>query len=390
MKEKRSAQKKMLIPSLLLALFSPCLADSRVEIHKIRHHVHPSFTRVVVETEKLREYNYNQLRSPDRVYVDIYQTRLNPLLHGQSFAVACDYLDKIRIAQKTHSTIRVVADLDFTKAYYRVWHLPDPFRIIIDIYPKVAPSPVEPSAPYPSMIRQLGLGARRVVIDAGHGGKDPGCVGRQKGYQEKDVVLDVALRLKKLLEAQENMEVIMTRETDIFLEPENRTLIANQKQADLFVSIHANASRSPRLSGVETFFLNFSEDPSVIATAARENATSSKNISEMRSIIEKIVENTKIPESRELAQNIQKSLVQTLSQKYSDVRDLGVKGGPFWVLIGTEVPSILVEVSFLSHPLEEERLGTPGYRQLVAQGIYEGIMTYKRSLEKPAVEKREV
>lgn len=367
-----------------LSFFSSSLSDSRVEIVELRHSIHPSFTRIVVETGKLREYVYSQLRFPDRIYIDIIMAKLNPLLHNKSFPVECDYLDRIRIAQKNQTTVRVVADLNLDKAYFRVWHLPDPFRIIIDIYPKISPPPTEfslPVQPKASMIRQLGLGIRRVVIDAGHGGKDPGCIGKS-GIHEKNVVLDVAQRLRRLLKADENLEVIMTRETDIFLEPENRTLIANQKQADLFISIHANASRNRKLSGVETFYLNFSQDPSVILTAARENATSSKNISQMKKIIEKIVQNTKIPESKELAKNIQDSMVHNLSQKYINVRSLGVKGGPFWVLIGAEVPSVLIEISFLSNPTEEKRLSTPAYRQIIAEGIYEGIISYKSSLEK--------
>jgi N-acetylmuramoyl-L-alanine amidase len=369
--------------SLVFIPFSS-LPDSRMEIHNLRYHTHPSYTRVVVDIGKLREYVFSELLSPDRVYVDIYQAKLNPILHGQTFLVDNDYLRQIRIAQKTSSTVRVVADLDFQKAYYRVWHLPDPFRIIIDIYPSKLPSlpqPPQPAKSGSSIIRQLGLGIQRVVIDPGHGGKDPGCVGKS-GLREKKIVLDVATRLKKILESKENLEVIMTRESDIFLDPESRTMIANQKQADLFISIHANANRSRKLSGIESFYLNFSQDPSVIATAARENATSTKNISEMRDIIEKIVQNSKIVESKELAESIQNGLVKCLSQEYSNVKSLGVKGGPFWVLIGGEMPSVLVEISHLSNPAEEERLKSPQYRQRVAQGIYEGIIEYVNSLGK--------
>jgi len=369
--------------SLIFLPFSS-LPDSRMEIHNLRYHTHPSYTRVVVDIGKLREYVFSELLSPDRVYVDIYQAKLNPILHGQTFLVDNDYLRQIRIAQKTSSTVRVVADLDFKKAYYRVWHLPDPFRIIIDIYPSKLPSlpqPPQPAKSGSSIIRQLGLGIQRVVLDPGHGGKDPGCVGKS-GLREKKIVLDVATRLKKILESKENLEVIMTRESDIFLDPESRTVIANQKQADLFISIHANANRSRKLSGIESFYLNFSHDPSVIETAARENATSTKNISEMRDIIEKIVQNSKIVESKELAESIQNSLVKNLSQNYSNVRSLGVKGGPFWVLIGGEMPSVLVEISHLSNPTEEKRLQSPQYRQRVAQGIYEGIIEYVNSLGK--------
>ena len=354
--------------------------DSRVEIHTLRYHVHPSFTRVVVEVGKVRDFNFNQLVLPDRVYVDIYQAKLNPVLHNQTYTVQTEYLSQIRIAQKARSTVRVVVDLDFGKAYYRVWHLPDPFRIIIDVYPKESPALPPPPKLKSSMIRQLGLGIQRIVIDPGHGGKDPGCIGKKK-LQEKSVVLDVSLRLKELLESL-GLEVILTRETDIYLAPETRTVVANQKQADLFISIHANANRNSKLSGVETFYLNLSQDPSVVETAARENATSTKNISKMRETLQKILQNTKIPESKELAQVIQNNLVQRLSQKYSGVRDLGVKGGPFWVLIGAEIPSVLVEISYLSNPTEEERLRNPEYRQLAAQGIYQGIIAYKNTLEK--------
>ncbi len=355
--------------------------DSRIEIHDVRYHIHPSFTRVVIEIGKVRDYNFNQLRSPDRVYVDIYQVKLNPSLHGQSYLVQCDYLEKVRIAQKNPSTVRAVIDLDFSKAYYKVWHLPDPFRLIIDVYPKDVPDLPPPPKLKTSIIRQLGLGIQRVVIDPGHGGKDPGCIGNQYKLQEKDVVLDVSLRLKALLESL-GLEVVMTRETDIYLPPETRTVIANQKQADIFISVHANASRNRKLSGVETFYLNLSQDPTVVETAARENATSTKNIGQMRETIKKILENTKIPESLELAQTIQKNLVQTLSQKYSALRDLGVKGGPFWVLIGAEVPSVLVEISFLSNSEEEEKLRDPQYLERIALGIYQGIIAYKSSLEK--------
>lgn len=136
------------------------------------------------------------------------------------------------------------------------------------------------------MIRQLGLVIRKIVIDPGHGGEDPGCAGKS-GLREKDVVLDVAKRLKKILESKENMEVILTRETDIFIPVENRTVVANQSQADLFISIHANASRNSHLRGVETFYLNLSQDSSVIETAVLENATSSTNISQMGETIKK-------------------------------------------------------------------------------------------------------
>jgi N-acetylmuramoyl-L-alanine amidase len=376
---------------LILALSLSGQSDSRIEVYNLRYHTHPSFTRIVVDIGKLREYYFSQLASPDRIYVDIYQAKLNPLLHGKSFVLDAGYLDRIRIAQKNHSTVRLAVDLNFEKIKrHHVWHLLDPFRIVIDIYPEeeappppsaIPPQPAKPAKEGYSMVRQLGLGVQRIVIDPGHGGKDPGCIGRN-GLQEKAVVLDVCKELKNLLEREEGIEVILTRETDIFLPVESRPVIANQARADIYISVHANSFPNKKRSGVQTFYLNFSQDPSVIAIAAQENATSTKSISEMEDIIKKIARNSKIVESIELAEIIQDNIVSTLSKSYKNVKDLGVKGGPFWVLIGGEMPSILVEISHLSNSKEAERLKSPQYRRYVAQGIYGGIKNYMESLGK--------
>ena len=388
---------KSLYAILLLSLFilfplhSQSQSDSRVEIYNLRSHTHTSFTRIVVDIGKLREYNFNQLPNPDRLYLDIYQAKLNPILHGSAEAVDNGYVNKIRIAQKNQTTVRVVIDLDFERIKrHHVWHLFDPFRVVIDIYPKTPAStspsgkvsqPAKPTKSGYSMARQLGLGIRRIVIDSGHGGRDPGCIGK-KGTLEKEIVLDISTRLKKILTAQTELEVTMTRESDIYIPVENRPVIANQKQGDIFISIHANSNPRKNYSGVRTYFLNFSTDSSVMATAARENATSTKNIRAMKDIIQQITRNSKIRESKELSQKIQKNLMDSLNKSYSGVKDLGVKGGPFWVLIGGEMPSILVEVSHLSNQKEEARLKTSQYRQKIAQGIFNGITEYINSLGK--------
>lgn len=382
MQRKKNIRQVVALLFLLFLFTYTSPSDLGVEVYKIRHFTHPSFTRIVIDIGKLREYVYNEIPSPDRIYVDIYQAKLNPLLHDKTYPVQNDYLQQIRIAQKTPQTVRVVADLNFKKIkHYHVFSLPDPFRIVVDIYPHQALNPPKPTKSGYSMIRQLGLGIRRVVIDPGHGGSDPGCIGK-KGTQEKKVVLDVSIRLKKLLDQNKNLEVILTRETDIYLPLEDRTVIANQKLADIFISIHANAHRNKKRSGVETFYLNFSQDPSVNEIAAQENATTTKNISKMKEIIKKIVQNSKIVESKELAGKIQTNLVKSLSEKYKNIKDLKVKGGPFWVLIGGEMPSVLVEISYLSNSKGESRLRRPQYRQQIAQGIYEGIMDYIQSLGK--------
>ncbi|MCJ7679311.1 MAG: N-acetylmuramoyl-L-alanine amidase [Candidatus Aminicenantes bacterium] len=382
-------------PAVLLLLVSPGSVAAQVEVYNLRPFTHPTHTRIAIDIGQLREYHSNRLVEPDRVYIDIYEAQLNPILHGKTILVDNGYIRDIRIAQKNKSTVRVVVDFDFDKIdRYQVWHLFDPFRIVIDIYPKkIIPSvptgkpaatPVQPAKPLDSgysLARQLGLGIRRIVIDPGHGGTDPGCVGKT-GVYEKDIVLDVCVRLKQLLKQQKGLEVFFTRESDIFIPPENRTVIANQKQADLFISVHANANPRKNFYGIATFFLNFSADPAVTEIAALENATSTKNIGDMKNIIEKIVKNSKMLESRELAQSIQSQLIQQLSGSYKYIKDLGVRGGPFWVLIGGEMPSVLIEISHLSHSREEERLKSPQYRQQIAQGIFNGIVRYIRSLGK--------
>ncbi len=373
--------------------------DPRVEIINLRYHTHPAFTRIVIDIGQLREYTSGELRDPGRIYVDVLQAKLNPILHGQSYPLGSEAVSQIRIAQKSFSTVRVAADVNPARIQsYRVYHLFDPFRIVIDIYPveggqggdrAAAPAgqkppagkPPDPNASSYSMVRQLGLGVQTVVIDPGHGGSQPGCIGKS-GLQEKDIALDVALRLRNILRDEAGLETILTRESDITVPLEDRTVIANQKRADLFISIHVNAHRDRKREGVETFFLNFNADPGVTETAALENATSTKNIGEMREIIQKIVRNSKVLESRALAEQIQKNLVQSLARDKPSIKSLGVKGGPFWVLIGGEMPSVLVEISHLSNALEEAKLKTETYRNLAARGIYEGIMEYIRSLGK--------
>jgi N-acetylmuramoyl-L-alanine amidase len=380
-------------------LLSAQAPDPRVEIANIRYNTHPNFTRIVLDIGKLREYVPGEVRDQGKIFVDILQARLNPILQDKTFPVSTEYLKQVSISQKTVSTVRVAANVDFSRVdVYRIYHLFDPFRIVIDISPKMGPAapaaagaaappknafakPPDPAASGYTMVRSLGLGVRTIVLDPGHGGTDPGCLGKS-GSREKDIVLDVAHALRKMLVEKGGLDVVLTRESDIFVPLENRTVIANQKRADLFVSIHANATRNRKRTGIEAFYLNFSPDPAVNETAARENATSAKNISEMKDIIQAIVRNSKIQESKELAEKIHGGLLRSISVKYGPMNSLGVKGGPFWVLIGGEMPSMLVEISHLSNAQEEARLRSPAYRAVIVQGIYDGIMNYIRSLGK--------
>ena len=230
-----------------------------------------------------------------------------------------------------------------------------------------------------SLIRTLGLKIGKIVIDPGHGGHDTGTIG-PNGLLEKDLVLDVGKRLGKLLESRLGADVVFTRSQDTFIPLETRTSIANQEEADLFVSVHANSSRDPDARGVETYYLNFTSSPEALEVAARENAASDKSIHELQDLVKKIALKEKVEESHEFASDVQQSLHSGLSAKAPGVRDRGVKKAPFVVLIGANMPSILAEISFLSNPGDERRLKTPDYRQRIAESLYRGISRYVNGL----------
>jgi len=246
-------------------------------------------------------------------------------------------------------------------------------------------APVLPKAAAPTesgsrtLTRVLGLKIGRIVIDPGHGGHDTGTIG-PTGLREKDVVLDVGLRLKKLLEHQVGCEVVMTRSNDTFIPLEERTAIANEKAADLFISIHANASRDRSARGIETYYLNFTSSPEALEAAARENATSQESVHELQDLIKKIAMTEKIEESEEFARQLQKEFYRRTSQLSGNQRDRGVKKAPFVVLIGANMPSVLAEISFLTNPRDEKSLRRPDYRQKIAEALYEGILDYVNNL----------
>jgi N-acetylmuramoyl-L-alanine amidase len=232
-----------------------------------------------------------------------------------------------------------------------------------------------------SLARQLGLGVARIVIDAGHGGHDPGA--QANGVNESELTLDVATRVSRLLQKQPGVEVVMTRDTDVFVALEERTAIANREGADLFLSIHANASRNPKAHGVETYFLNFATTPEAEALAARENSASGRAMHSLPDIVKAIALNNKIDESRDFAEIVQRSMVRTLEKRDKQVRDLGVKQAPFVVLIGASMPSVLAEISFVTHRQEGTLLKSNAYRQQIAEALFEAVVKYQESLKKP-------
>ena len=220
-----------------------------------------------------------------------------------------------------------------------------------------------------------GLKVRRIVIDPGHGGHDPGAIG-PSGVFEKDLALDIAFRLKEEFQRNTDLEVLLTREDDRYLALEARTAFANKKSADLFVSVHLNADANHRFRGIETFFLNITDDRYSIKLAARENATSEKSISDLNFILADLTLKSNVDDSIQLSRYVQGSLVNSMSREYDQIEDLGVKSALFYVLIGARMPSILVEASFISHPKDERRLKTRAYREGLAKGIFQGLKQF--------------
>jgi N-acetylmuramoyl-L-alanine amidase len=230
-----------------------------------------------------------------------------------------------------------------------------------------------------SMVRALGLKIGRIVVDAGHGGHDSGTLGAD-GIQEKEIVLDVALRLGKLLKQRLGADVIYTRDDDTFIPLETRTAIANKAQADLFISVHGNSSPDSSARGVETYYLNFTNSADALEVAARENAVSDQSIHQLSDLVKKITLQDKISESREFATDVDQSLYAGLTEGNPGLKDRGIKKAPFVVLIGANMPSILAEISFLTNPSDAHQLRDPAYRQRIAESLYRGVARYVSSL----------
>jgi N-acetylmuramoyl-L-alanine amidase len=247
------------------------------------------------------------------------------------------------------------------------------------------------SAPQPTrdgnstLTRALGLKIGRIVIDAGHGGHDTGTIG-PTGLMEKDLCLDVALRLGKIIAQRlPSAEVVYTRSDDTFIPLEERTHIANEAKADMFISIHANSSRDADARGIETYYLNLKGSAESMEVAARENATDDQGIHELQDLVKQIARTEKIDESREFAADVQDSLAKRVQKAARPVKNRGVRKAPFVVLIGADMPSILTEISFLSNPADEKMLKQPEHRQRVAEGIYQGVASYLHSLNSMGV-----
>jgi N-acetylmuramoyl-L-alanine amidase len=361
-------------------------------VTNLRFWSNPNYTRVVIDADREAAYYHHllkkdpSLKKPQRLYVDLAKSRLGEHIR-KSIPIHDDLLIDARAGQYKSDSVRVVVDIKSFETY-KIFSLKDPFRIVIDVWgTKAAKGPEAPrpsdtvkkggKIPPGSLAKQLALGVRRVVIDPGHGGKDYGAPGYLKGVHEKQVSLQIARQLAKKIKAELGLEVILTRNRDRFLTLEERTAFANTKSADLFISIHTNASRDRRAYGIETYFLNLATDEEAIRVAAMENATSTKNISDLQKILYDLMQNAKINESSRLAAYVQSSTIRHLKNKrYSRIKSKGVKQAPFYVLLGAQMPSILIETSFISNARECKRLVSPKFQERLAEGIVEGIRSY--------------
>ncbi len=353
-----------------------------------------SRTRVVLDLKGDARYSVYTLYDPYRIVVDFERKRgTQPAAPDVTLATRTAPVSPAA-AVKPAPTIEKPAPVVEPSAPAPV---PAPeIKVIATAATDTEPSPLEaettPPPPLPpstnvnggfSLSRQLGLGVARIVIDAGHGGHDPGA--KARGIEEADLVLDVALRLETLLK-DAGVEVIMTRRTDTFIALEERTAIANRANADLFLSIHANASATELAHGVETYFLNFAPNSQAEAIAARENAGGSRTMRNLPDIVRAIAMNNKIDESRDFASMIQNAMYTKLQKSNRNLRNLGVKQAPFMVLVGATMPSILAEISFITNRQEATLLKTDKYKQTIAEALLAGILRYQQALKKvPAI-----
>jgi N-acetylmuramoyl-L-alanine amidase len=361
------------------------------ELMPIRHWSSDQYTRVVIETSAPVKYNTYLLERdgdrPRRLFVDLKNCRIISNLNS-SIPIDDGLLERVRSAQFSPDTVRVVLDTESTILEHKIFSLDNPFRIVIDVMSAVAqtaqqhqPEPMitrELPRGTPSLVAQLGLGVRRIILDPGHGGKDPGTTSAD-GLFEKDITLKVAKIMGKKLQ-ELGYTVILTRDRDVFVPLEERTAIANSREGDLFLSIHVNAAPASSAHGIETYVLDLATDSNAMRVAALENATSTRQVSDLQSILMNLMQNTKINESLKLAGHVQDKMVTGLSRSYKDIKNLGIKKAPFVVLIGARMPSILTEIAFISNPREAKRLRDDLYLATVAEHIADGVTGYVNSL----------
>jgi len=367
--------------------------------------------RVVLDVHGVRDYAVSLTKKPNRLVIELYASLNRPAVESAAKQKNAAPLaqDSPPGAAATPAPDPVTPPVTKTAAANKTTAIADAPAVAPAGKPEPAPKNssltkaadprsrtkpelVQPvAAPQPTrdgqstLTRALGLKINRIVIDAGHGGHDTGTVG-PTGLMEKDLCLDVALRLGKIIQQKlPGADIVYTRSDDTFIPLEDRTRIANEAKADLFVSIHANSSPDHGARGVETYYLNLKGSPEAMEVAARENAASDHGVHDLEDLVKAITRTEKIDESKELAEDIQDSLSKRIQRTAKPVRNRGVRKAPFVVLIGADMPSILTEISFLSNPADEQLLKKPEHRQHIAEGVYQGVAAYLQSMNSVAV-----
>ncbi len=385
---------------------SPAVASSkktpasskRAQLVKIRHWSNDEYTRVVLDLDNQADY-YHKLLKPDqelgtphRLFIDLDQTMVAESTPREE-NVADGILRRIRSAQHTQDKSRVVLDIQDLDNF-RVFALENPFRVVVDVYApeKQAPGPVKTSDTLAqvtldpesrdmtakSLVEQLGLKVRTIMIDPGHGGKDPGAV--YNNVLEKNIALKMSKVLGNMLK-EKGFEVLYTRTTDVFVPLEERTAMANSKNVDLFISVHANAHRNRNVRGFEVYYLNFAQTEDAMRVAARENAVSTQKISDLQYILTDLMLSSKINESRELANKIHGITIDHVRSKYSSVNDNGIRQAPFYVLMGARMPAILLEMGYMTNEQDLKLLLSDEFIKRMAGGLTKGVVAYRDKIE---------
>jgi N-acetylmuramoyl-L-alanine amidase len=365
----------------------PLSRGNRAMLTQVRHISSETSTRIIIDLSSPVKHETHTLKGddgkglPPRIYVNLVGARLAPSAKAPK-VVEDKLVRQIRVGQFDSDTVRVVVDMKGVAAH-NTFLLPDPYRLVIDIGGRDSGEamPGGGSAkplPQPETRKVSVPGIQKIVLDPGHGGKDTGAIG-SGGLLEKDVVLILAKKLGKKLAKDMGVEVVLTRDKDVFIPLEDRTAIANAENADLFISLHVNASPSPQAKGIETYYLDNTDDEAAIRLAARENGTSRRNISDIQFILSDLIQNSKLEDSIALAHHLQSSLVSHLGQTAGAVKDLGVKKAPFYVLVQAKMPSVLAEIFFITNKKEGQLLSRASYQDAIVDALYNGIKKYRES-----------
>ena len=400
--------------SLILSLFLVFLLlsgesalgarKSSTSILGIREFSTPGYARVVlILNRETFDFKSGVLKKPTRIFLDIPRGRLLKRTQIPKFSPRTSIVSRLRFGKQHQNSLRLVIDISKKNdVKYRVFTLPSPQRIVVDVWAKrtgiskpfsgegrkrpesdksaralrAPPRRKKLTRREMNLAQKFRQGLGRIVLDPGHGGKDPGAVGIA-GLREKRVALDIALRTRRVLRrVLPGNRVYLTRTTDRYISLSDRTTFANEYDADIFVSIHANSARSRRVHGIETYLLSEASSRRALKLAARESGTTIARMTDLQKILNDLGLRSKVAESQQLAQRVQQAMLSRLRPSYRGVRNLGVKRGPFYVLLGAQMPSILVEVAFISNRREARRMNSPKYRQALAEGIARGIMQF--------------